>query len=229
MATKVYDSGTVQTVDGEYLYITPLKIKYLRIFMDTFDLLKNAKSQDEYMLFLIECVRIAMMQYRPEIKTVADVEDSFDMDTIYTILELAAGISLKNKNNEKTDAISDDASDSSWDKLKLAELESELFLLGIWKDYEELESSLSMPEITATLNAKRESDYNEKKFLAAIQGIDLDEKSGNKKEDAWEAMKARVFSKGQAADANDITALQGYNAQKAGFGIGLGLSYERID
>ena len=46
---------------------------------------------------------------------------------------------------------------------------------------------------------------------------------------AWEKMKAKVFSGGKASDPNDILALQGINAQKAGFGIGMGLSYERID
>jgi hypothetical protein len=110
--------------------------------------------------------------------------------------------------------------------MKLAELEAEVFLLGIWKDYEELELSLSMPELTATLNAKRESDYTEKKFLAAIQGIDLDKQSNQR--NAWEDMKARVFSKGQTSDANDVLALQGPNAKKAGFGIGMGLDYEKL-
>jgi hypothetical protein len=42
-------------------------------------------------------------------------------------------------------------------------------------------------------------------------------------------MKARVFSGGSATSADDITSLQGPNAAKAGFGIGMGLDYERID
>jgi hypothetical protein len=84
-----------------------------------------------------------------------------------------------------------------------------------------------MPEIMATLKIKRDLDYSHKKFLAAMQGVDLDKSSG--KQDAWEEMKARVFSGGQAADSKDIVALQGINAQKAGFGIGMGLSYEKID
>ncbi len=42
-------------------------------------------------------------------------------------------------------------------------------------------------------------------------------------------MKARVFSGGAAANAKDIVALQGISAQKAGFGIGMGLDYEKID
>jgi hypothetical protein len=83
-----------------------------------------------------------------------------------------------------------------------------------------------MPELSATLNAKREAEYSEKKFLAAIQGIDIDKQSGKK--DEWEEMKARVFSGGKAKDANDITALQGVNARNAGFGIGMGLGYEDL-
>ena len=224
MATKIYESDTVETVDGVAIYITPLKIKYLREFMDVFSSLKSSKSEDEYMLFLAECTRIAMQQYMPEIKTISDVEDNFTIQTLYRILEVAAGISLKKQEKEEN-KINED-SGSSWDTIKLAELESEVFLLGIWKDYEELESSLSMPELTATLNAKREADYSEKKFLAAIQGIDLDKQSN--KNNAWEDMKARVFSKGQATSANDVLALQGVNAQKAGFGIGMGLSYEKL-
>jgi hypothetical protein len=102
-----------------------------------------------------------------------------------------------------------------------------VFLLGICKDYEELESSMSMPEIIATLKIKRDLDYSQKKFLAAMQGVDLD-KANNNNSNAWEEMKARVFSKGKANDPNDITALQGYNAQKAGFGIGMGLDYEDL-
>jgi len=224
MATKVYESDTVTTIDGVSIYISPLKIKYLREFMDIFKSLKDAKSQDEYMLFLAECVRISMKQYLPMIQTVADVEDSFDLDTLYRILEVAAGISLKKEEKEENKI--DKESGASWDEMKLAELEAELFLLGIWKDYEELETSLSMPELAATLNAKRENDYNEKKFLAAIQGIDLDKQSG--KSNAWEDMKARVFSKGQATSADDVLSLQGVNAQKAGFGIGMGLEYEKL-
>jgi hypothetical protein len=112
--------------------------------------------------------------------------------------------------------------------MDLAKLESEVFLLGIWKDYNELELSLSMPELMATLESKRDLDYQEKKFLAAIQGVDIDKNSGKSSENKWEEMKARVFSGGKAKDGNDVLALQGVNAQKAGFGIGMGLGYEDL-
>jgi hypothetical protein len=156
---------------------------------------------------------------------VEDLEDSIDMLTLYDFLEASAGIKLKpsEEEEEKEEPVDDE---NTWGKLDLAKLEAEVFLLGIWKDYEDLESSLSMAELTETLNAKREAEYSEKKFLAAMQGVDLDKQSG--KEDAWEKMKAKVFSGGQAANSNDILAYQGANASKAGFGIGMGLTYEKL-
>lgn len=225
MASKIYESGTVKLVTGKEIYITPLKIKYLREFMDIFKNIKTADSEDESITYLLECARIAMKQYYPQLRTIFDIEDNLDIKNLYLLLEYSAGIKMK-EDSEKTTQEQAEGADNGWDSLKLHELESELFLLGIWKDYEDLEASLSMPEIVATLNAKREADYSEKKFLAAIQGIDLDKQSGKGNE--WEELKARVFSKGSAANANDIVALQGANAQKAGFGIGNGLSYEKI-
>lgn len=83
-----------------------------------------------------------------------------------------------------------------------------------------------MPELVATLEAKRKQEHEEKKFLAAIQGINIDEASGgNKGQKEWEDLKARVFSGGQSSDSNDILSLQGQNATKAGFGINNGLEY----
>jgi hypothetical protein len=192
--------------------------------MDKFDNIKNAKTEDDSVSCLIECAVIAMRQYYPSIKTVDDLENSVDLPTIYKVVDIAAGISTKDESKEQIST--QDGSGATWDSLDLAKLESELFLLGIWKDYEELEKSLSMPELTATLEIKRELDYSEKKFLAAMQGVDLDKQSGQK--NAWEEMKARVFSGGKAADANDIMSLQGVNAQKAGFGIGMGLEYDDL-
>ena len=225
MATKIYETAKISIVDGEEIYITPLNIKYLREFMSAFDLVKDAIDDNDAITRLAECARITMQQYYPSIKTIDDLEDNVDLPTIYQILDIAAGIKVNSKSEEpvKKQATS---SGASWETLDLAKLESETFLLGIWKDYEELETSLSMPEMLATLEIKRELDYSEKKFMAAIQGVDLDKQSG--KQDAWEEMKARVFSQGKAANAKDVLALQGSNAQKAGFGIGMGLDYEDL-
>jgi hypothetical protein len=168
-----------------------------------------------------------MKQYYPKIsKTIADIEDNINLPTIYEIVNFAAGIKI-NKKSEEPVKEQAEKSGSTWDDLDLASLESEVFLLGIWKDYEELETNLSMPELMATLESKRELEYQEKKFLAAIQGVDLDKSSGREKgQKEWEDMKARVFSKGATNDSKDVLALQGQNAAKAGFGIGMGLDYE---
>ena len=229
MATKVYKTENVHLFNGTELEISPLKIKYLREFMVAFDDIKNAKNDDEAIGTLVECVRVCMKQYCPEIsKTVEDVEDNVDMPTIYKVLDISAGIKI-NKKSEEPVKNQAEKSGETWDTLDLAKLESEVFLLGIWKDYEELERSLSMSELMITLEAVRDLDYSEKKFLAAMQGVDLDAESGKDRgQKEWEDMKARVFSGGQTGDSNDVLSLQGVNAQTAGFGIGMGLDYENL-
>jgi hypothetical protein len=229
MATNVYQTKNINLINGTEIEIIPLKIKYLREFMEAFEYVKSSKNDDEAIDFLVECVRISMKQFYPEIsKNKSDIEDNFDMPTIYTILDISAGIKINQKSEE---TVKDQATDSgsTWSDLDLAKIESEVFLLGIWKDYKELETSLSMPELMATLASRRELDYEEKKFLAAIQGVDLDKESGSSKgQQEWEDMKARVFSRGATNDSKDILALQGQNAKKAGFGIGMGLDYEDL-
>jgi hypothetical protein len=80
-----------------------------------------------------------------------------------------------------------------------------------------------MPELMAILESKRELDYEEKKFLAAIQGVDLD-KNKAKEEDPWTRLKNKVFNQGR--DDKDILTFKGDKARRAGFGIGMGLDYE---
>lgn len=224
MPNTVYESCYIDLVNGEELYITPLKIKYLREFMEIFENVNKANDEDETIDILLECGVICMKQFAPEIKTVDDLEDSIDLKSLYKMIDVCAGIKINSDSEE--DVTTQAAAGSKWSDLDIVELESELFLLGKWKDYEDLETSLSMPELVTTLNAKRDVEYKEKKFMAALQGVDLDKQSG--KNDEWEAMKARVFSKGQAQDGDDILAFQGVNAQKAGFGLGMGLDYERL-
>jgi hypothetical protein len=229
MATAVYQNKIINLIDGTELEIMPLKIKYLRQFMDAFEDVKKSKNDDEAIENIVECVRIAMKQYYPEVSVQKnDIEDSFDMPTIYKILDVAAGIKINDASEEDVSSQAKD-SGSTWSELDLAKIEAEVFLLGIWKDYQELEESLSMPELITTLSSRRELEYEEKKFLAAIQGVDLDKQSNsNRGQKEWEDLKARVFSKGATNDSKDILALQGQNAKKAGFGIGMGLDYEDL-
>lgn len=225
MATKIYESGYITLVDGTEVYVKPLKIKYLREFMDRFESVKLAKNDDEAIAVLSYCALVAINPFYPLIQTIEDLEDQVDLPTIYKILEFAADIKI---NSDAKEAVKEQAIEekSSWETLDLAELEAELFQLGIWKDYEELETSLSMPELLATLSSKRELDYREKKFLAAIQGVDLEK--NNNADNAWEKMKAKVFSGGKTEDPNDIVSFQGAKAQQNGFGVGMGINYQDL-
>ena len=83
-----------------------------------------------------------------------------------------------------------------------------------------------MPEITEIIKALRDRQYQRNKFEAALKGVDLD---GNKGQKEWEDMKARVASRGQTSDSDDIMSLQGNSAKSAGFGIGMGLEAEVVD
>lgn len=231
MATEVYKSETITLIDGSSLYLTPLKIRYLREFMDKFEIVKKTTNEEDTISALVDCALVTMQQYRPEIKTIDQLEDLVNLPNIYRILDVSASIKIDPKNQESNSTVKGQAvsSGETWDTMDLAKLESEAFLLGIWKDYEDLELSMSMPELVATLESKRELDYQEKKFLAAIQGVDLDaEAEDGPKEDPWEAMKARVFSGGAATSSNDVTSLQGPAAAKAGFGVGMGLDYVNL-
>jgi hypothetical protein len=235
MATIVYSTKTVETVEGIQIEMSPLKIKYLREFMDAFNNMKTAETENDSINIITECVRISMKQYYPSLSaSTEDIEDNFDLPTVYSIVDFAAGIKVK---EDSPDSVKEQAEQSlkskadkegvTWQSLDLAKLESEIFLLGIYKDYDELEKSLSMPELMSTLEVMRDLDYQEKKFLAAMQGVDLDKESGKDKgQKEWEDMKARVFSGGQSADADDVLSLQGPKAKQLGFGIGLGLDYE---
>jgi hypothetical protein len=235
MPTEVYKTGYVKTIDGLEIEIIPIKLKYLRQLMIAFDKVQESQNEQETIEVLVECCRIAMKQYYPEFsKDVSEIEDNFDLDSIYDILKYSAGIDIKKNSDEAViDQAKKEDNESNWNNLDLAKLESEVFLLGIWKNFDELESSISIEELMQVLSITRDLDYEEKKFLAALQGIDLDGQTGNgdgkaKGQQEWEDMKARVFSGGATGDSNDVLSLQGPKAKSSGFGIGNGLGYEDL-
>ena len=231
MATQIYKTKNIFLFDGTEIETMPLKIKYLREFMDVFNSIKTTSTDDEAMTVLLECTRIAMKQYYPKISgSIEQLEDNIDLPTVHEVLDIAGNIKIaeESKDDLKTQAQKGDPG-PSWEDFDLAKIESEVFLLGIWKDYNELEESLSLAEIMAILSSKRELDYQEKKFFAAIQGVDLEsDSSEDRGQKEWENLKARVFSGGATSDSNDVLSLQGQNAKKAGFGINMGLDYEDL-
>jgi hypothetical protein len=214
MATKVYEENKIHLIDDTEIIVSPCKIKYLHELMETFTMVNHTTTDEEAILIMVECARIAMKQFYPSISgSVEDIEDNMDLPNVYKILDYCAGIKIDEK---KEDTVKEQATGggTTWAELDLLKLESEVFLLGAWKNYDDLELSLSMPELLTTISTRRELDHNEKKFLAAIQGVDID-KDKDKGEDAWQAMKDRVFNKGKKS--NDMEGLRH-----------LGMGYEEV-
>lgn len=58
---------------------------------------------------------------------------------------------------------------------------------GAWKNFEELEECLSLPELEQILSSAQEMNYQNMKFAAALKGVDLDEGASNAKFDAIKA------------------------------------------
>lgn len=231
MPTEVYKTRYAYSIDGVEIEIIPLKIKYLKELMEVFSGVDQSLTSEETINIICDCVRVALKQYVPNTyKTIDDIQDNFDIGTVYEILEYSAGINISKKEEEEVVESAKEGKEAvSWDTLDLAKLETEVFLLGIWKNFDELEKSISIEELMQILSITRDLDYEEKRFMAALQGIDLDSKQEEERgQKEWENLKARVASGGQATDSSDILALQGMAAKQAGFGIGLGLGYEDL-
>ena len=100
--------------------------------------------------------------------------------------------------------------------------------MGNWKNYEELEESLSMPELIQTLKSFKKQKSEDRKFAAGLKGIEL-----NIDEDEEEVPQGKTFEDirrkalGINASGDDILSLQGSLAANAGFGIGAGLGYSK--
>lgn len=68
-------------------------------------------------------------------------------------------------------------------------------MLGIWKNIEELEESLSIDELKAIVKASREKEHRANKFAAALKGINIDEGSQNTAKEKFEEVQRRVQAK----------------------------------
>ena len=64
-------------------------------------------------------------------------------------------------------------------------------MLGIWKNFDELEESITISELNAILDAAREQQEREWKFMASIQGVEWGG-SEAKEEDPVERAKRRA-------------------------------------
>ena len=82
-----------------------------------------------------------------------------------------------------------------------------------------------MPELIQTLKAMHKTESEKRKFLAAIQGVDLGEQEQETEGSTFEDVRRRAL--GIEAAADDVVSLQGQFAAEAGFGVGAGLGYSK--
>lgn len=101
MTTTVHEAKTLQLLDGTEISVRPLKISLLRDFMKKFEgIAKVSDNNDKSMDVLMECVQIAMKQYKPELAEDAKaLEDNLDLPTVYKIVEEASGVNMSAINN----------------------------------------------------------------------------------------------------------------------------------
>lgn len=79
-----------------------------------------------------------------------------------------------------------------------------------------------MPELINTFKAMRKTEDEKRKFLASLQGVNLDEEETEEGK-SFEDVRRKAL--GINASSEDVLSLQGPLAQEAGFGIGMGLGY----
>lgn len=96
MATTINEATELQLVDGTKISVRPLKVSLLREFLKKFETIADVStSNDKSMDVLLECVQIAMKQYKPELAAdLATLEDNIDLPTVYAIIEAASGIRM---------------------------------------------------------------------------------------------------------------------------------------
>lgn len=79
-----------------------------------------------------------------------------------------------------------------------------MLLLGIWRNVEDLEDALSLPELEVILTAARKKEERNQEFLAAIQGIDLHSNEKNDAKERFDEVQRRVEAKLTGANEKQL-------------------------
>jgi len=96
MATVYNEETTLELLDGSTINVKPLKISLLREFMKKFDEISKVADDNEKSLeLLIECVKVALKQYNPNLlDDKVDLEEILNLPMVYQIINEASGIDL---------------------------------------------------------------------------------------------------------------------------------------
>lgn len=91
----------------------------------------------------------------------------------------------------------------------MIELEAEVFIkVRAWKNFEELEESLTLAELDLLLSTIREDQKQTNVFLAGIQGIDLNKYYGDPVEEKRKEIERGVMMKihgGEAVERQEFS------------------------
>ena len=92
----MHEEQKLTLIDGTEISVRPLKISLLRPFMKKFEgVAAVAEDNEKSMTLLVECVQIAMQQYKPELANdIKKLEDVLDLPSVYRIVEAASGVKL---------------------------------------------------------------------------------------------------------------------------------------
>ena len=66
---------------------------------------------------------------------------------------------------------------------------------GTWRNFDELEEFVSLTELEAMLEKAREIEHDRQRFMAGLQGIDLDKASAKSAEERFEEVRIRAAAK----------------------------------
>lgn len=94
---------------------------------------------------------------------------------------------------------------------------AELMLSGNWRNFDELEESLSHPEVYLIVQAQRERDKRNMQFQAALQGVDINKDEKDPAENKVEEIKRRVRAKQLGMKEDELRFRE--NAAAAGFSV----------
>lgn len=67
--------------------------------------------------------------------------------------------------------------------------------MGIWRNVEELEESLNLSELELIVKAARDKEHRHNKFMAAIQGIDIDAGAQEDVQERFDRVQRRARAK----------------------------------
>ena len=114
LATTAYDTIELELQDGTEVVVRPLDLKRLRKVMVVIDEMNEVSDEGkkkgelvsdkeaDNLVFLIRAAKVCLEKQLPELVADNDkFEEAMDLPTLWKVLEVAAGISMGNPNQQR--------------------------------------------------------------------------------------------------------------------------------